>query len=322
MSDFVHLHVHSEYSLLDGLARVKELVCRAVELGMPALALTDHGTMFAAIDFYRAAKANGVKPIIGIETYLTPVGRRMTDKEANLDNRNFHLLLLAQNNVGYQNLLRIASAAQLDGFYYRPRVDREYLAEHSQGIIATTGCLAGEIPRLLSQGQTELARRRLRWWVDVFGKERFFLELQEHDTPELTAVNRQLVEWSDEFGLRLLATNDVHYVHQGDARYHDVLLCVQTGSLVQDSSRMRMQNDSYFMKSHDEMSLLFGERPDSLRNTVEIAEMFPKNQHHYLGVDGFILMDNDVAELCHFLQTAASSAGIAPFSARTRKVSA
>ena len=273
MNDFVHLHVHSEYSLLDGLARLKDLVSHAKAMGMPALALTDHGMMHGVIEFYRAATGQGIKPIIGIETYLTAVGRRMTDKEANVDDKRFHLLLLAQDNVGYKNLLKIASAAQLEGFYYRPRVDREFLARHSDGLIATTGCLAGEVPRLLIQGREPLARERLGWWLDVFGRDRFLIELQEHKIPELTQANRQLIRWAREFNLKLVATNDVHYVQRQDAGYHDVLLCVQTGELVNQQKRMRMSDDSYYLKSHAEMQALFGEIPESLYNTRAVAEM-------------------------------------------------
>lgn len=284
MSDFVHLHVHSEYSLLDGLSRVKGLVERAAELGMPALALTDHGTMYAAVEFYNAAKHHGIKPIVGIESYLTPIGRRMTDKVSGIDDKRYHLLLLAQNEVGYKNLLRIASASQLDGFYYKPRIDREFLAGHADGLIATTGCMAGEIPRLLAQGQTEKARQQLGWWIEVFGRDRFFLELQEHGIPELTQVNRQLVQWARDFELKLIATNDVHYVKSEDAKPHDVLLCVQTGELVTQKDRMRMSDNSYYLKSHPEMMQLFSERPDSLLNTLAIAEMCevdldPKGYH-------------------------------------------
>jgi DNA polymerase-3 subunit alpha len=273
MNNFVHLHVHSEYSLLDGLARLKDLVSQTKAMEMPALALTDHGMMHGAIQFYRAATAQGIKPIVGIETYLTAVGRRMTDKEANVDDKRFHLLLLAQNNAGYQNLLKIASAAQLEGFYYRPRVDREFLAQHNEGLIATTGCLAGEVPRLLVQGKEQLARERLGWWYDVFGRDRFLIELQEHAIPELTQANRQLIRWAREFNLKLVATNDVHYVKQQDAAYHDVLLCVQTGELVNQQNRMRMSDDSYYLKSYAEMQALFGEMPESLLNTLAVAEM-------------------------------------------------
>ncbi len=284
MTNFVHLHVHSEYSLLDGLSRVKDLVKRAAELDMPALALTDHGTMYAAIEFYREAKKQGVKPIIGVESYLTPIGRRMSDRQPNVDDKRYHLLLLAQNDLGYKNLLKIASASQLEGFYYKPRIDREFLAEHSEGLISTTGCMAGEIPRLLAQGKTQLARERLGWWVEVFGRDRFFLELQEHGIPELTQVNKQLVEWAREFDLKLIATNDVHYVRSEDSGPHDVLLCVQTGELVTQQNRMRMSDGSYYLKSYQEMLTLFQERPDSLLNTLAIAEMCqvdldPKGYH-------------------------------------------
>jgi DNA polymerase-3 subunit alpha len=284
MSNFVHLHVHSEYSLLDGLGHVKGLVRRAAELNMPALALTDHGTMHAAVEFYNEAKKQSIKPIIGIESYLTPVGRRMTDRQSGVDDKRYHLLLLAQNDTGYQNLLRIASSSQLEGFYYKPRIDREFLAEHSEGLIVTTGCMAGEVPRLLGQGNSRLARERLGWWLDVFGRDRFFLELQEHGIPELTQVNRQLIEWAREFDLKLIATNDVHYVKAEDADPHDVLLCVQTGELVTTQDRMRMSDDSYFLKSYREMLDLFRERPDSLLNTLSIAEMCeldldPKGYH-------------------------------------------
>lgn len=273
MSDFVHLHVHSEYSLLDGLGHVKGLVQRAAELNMPALALTDHGTMHAAIEFYNEAKKRGIKPIIGVESYLTPIKRRLTDKQSGIDDKRYHLLLLAKDNVGYKNLLQIASVSQLEGFYYKPRIDREFLAEHAEGLVATSGCMAGEVPRLLAQGNHRLARERLGWWIDVFGRDRFFLELQEHGIPELTQVNRQLVEWAREFDLKLIATNDVHYVKAKDAGPHDVLLCVQTGELVTKQDRMRMSDQSYYLKSYMEMLDLFRERPDSLLNTLSIAEM-------------------------------------------------
>jgi DNA polymerase-3 subunit alpha len=284
MSDFVHLHVHSEYSLLDGLGRVKDLVSYAAGLNMPALALTDHGTMHAAIEFYLQAKKRGIKPIVGIETYLTAVGRRMTDRQPGVDDKRFHQLLLAQNELGYKNLLELATASQLEGFYYKPRIDREFLADHAEGLIATSGCMAGEIPRLLDQGKIQLARERLGWWIDVFGRERFFLELQEHGIPELTQINRQLIQWAQEFDLKLIATNDVHYVRSEDAGPHDVLLCVQTGELVTQQDRMRMSDKSYYLKSYAEMFDLFRERPDSLVNTLAIAEMCevdldPKGYH-------------------------------------------
>ena len=267
---FVHLHVHSEYSLLDGLSRIPHLVSRARELGMPALALTDHGTMFGVVDFYHAAKAAGVKPILGMETYLAPRG--MHDRDPQVDSRAFHQVLLAENDTGYRNLLQIASAAQLDGFYYRPRIDHDYLAAHSEGLIVSTSCLSGEIPRALADGRHDHARRLADWYVEVFGPERFFFELQAHDVPELTAVNRGLLDLAQRYPARLIATNDVHYVNPEDAELQDILLCIQTGSLRADPQRMRMTDPSYYLRTPQEMQALFGDVPGALSNTLLIAE--------------------------------------------------
>jgi DNA polymerase-3 subunit alpha len=263
---FVHLHVHSEYSLLDGLSRIKGLVRRAKAMGQPAIALTDHGTMFGTIEFYRAARAAGVKPIIGMEAYLSdgPMVER--------NPRRYHLLLLAENQTGYHNLLRLASDAQLEGFYYRPRVDHERLAEYSEGLVVTSGCMASEIPRLLDEGQTAKARSQIDWYLQIFGRDRFFLELQEHNIPELTRINKTLVEWGPHYQLQYVATNDVHYVRREDAKPHDLLLCIQTGKVVGESDRMRMSDESYYLKSRQEMERLFGEVPGALDNTLLIAE--------------------------------------------------
>lgn len=269
---FVHLHVHSEYSLLDGLARIDDLVKRAVELGMKALAVTDHGAMYGAIRFYQACKKVGIKPIIGMEAYLA-MGS-MHDRDPQRDKERYHLLLLAQNDTGYQNLMRIATAAQLEGFYYKPRIDRDFLAAHADGLICCSGCSSSEVPRLLRDGQVELARERVAWYREVFGPERYFLELQDHPGIEwLPQANRQLIEFAREFGLGLIASNDVHYVWPEEARFHDVLLCVQTGSLVRQTDRLRMSDDSYYMRAPEEMAALFGEVPEALSNTVRIAEM-------------------------------------------------
>ncbi len=240
---FVHLHVHSEYSLLDGLSRIPSLVSRAKELNMPAVALTDHGTMFGAVHFYNAAKKEGIKPLIGMEAYLSP--RSMHDRDHQLDSRTAHLLLLAENTQGYQNLLKIATAAQLEGFYYRPRIDSEFLAAHSDGLIATTGCMSGEVPRALAQGRQQFAEERLDWYFDVFGRDRFFFELQDHNIPELKAVNQSLLDLAPKYKARFVATNDVHYVRPEEADLQDVLLCIQTGSVLSDPDRMRMTDDSY-----------------------------------------------------------------------------
>ena len=270
MADFVHLHVHSDYSLLDGLGKVKDLTARAVELGMPALGLTDHGVMFGVLHFYHAAKKAGIKPIVGCEIYISP--RDMMLKEAKQDARSTHLILLAESETGYKNLMQIATTAQLDGFYYKPRVDKDYLADHAQGIIALSACASGEVPRLLLEEQPKRAREAALWYRKVFGPESFFLELQDHGLAEMDPVNRQLVKMGRDLGIPLVATNDAHYVRQDQAYAHEVLLCVQTGKTITDPTRMQMNNDSYYLKSAEEMTALFSEVPASLRNTLLIAE--------------------------------------------------
>jgi DNA polymerase-3 subunit alpha len=267
---FVHLHVHSEFSLLDGLSRIPALVERARELEMPALALTDHGAMFGVVDFYHAARKAGIKPIIGMEAYLAPNGMR--DREPGRDSRAFHLLLLAENEVGYRNLLEIATASQLEGFYYRPRIDHDFLAAHAEGLICTTGCLSGEVPRALLEGRQAAARSLLDWYFEVFGRERFFVELQHHDLAELPEVNRQLIELGGHYRAQFVATNDVHYIRPEDAELQDILLCIQTGSIRSDPDRMRMTDPSYYLRSPQEMQALFGHVPGAIANTLAIAE--------------------------------------------------
>ena len=268
---FVHLHVHTEYSLLDGMSRIKDLVQHTVEQGMSALAITDHGAMYGVIEFYRACKAAGVKPIIGMEAYLAPRG--MADRDPKLDSQYYHLLLLAANQTGYRNLLKIASASQLEGFYYKPRVDKDFLARHAEGLICTTGCLAAEIPQMIVEGRDKEARRLLGWYTDVFGPDRFYIELQEHDIPELRRLNAALVELSPHASVPLVATNDVHYVRREDAGPHDVLLCIGTSSLVADRNRLKFSDDSYYLRSPEEMAALFAEVPEAISNTLRIAEM-------------------------------------------------
>ena len=267
---FVHLHVHTEYSLLDGFSKVKKLIERAQEMGMPAVAITDHGTMFGVVEFFNAARAAGIKPIIGLETYLAP--RRMQDRDSKLDKSAYHLLLLAENQTGYQNLLKIATAAQLDGFYYYPRIDHEFLAAHSEGLICTTGCMSAEIPRALEQGNLDEARRKLDWYYEVFGADRFFLELQQHNIPALERINKALLELGPRYQGRFVATNDVHYVDAEDYRYQDILLAIQTGTLLSDPNRMRMADSSYYLRSPQEMMTLFREVPEAISNTLLIAE--------------------------------------------------
>ena len=270
MAEFVHLHVHSEYSLLDGLSSCRELVDRAVQLGMPALALTDHGAMYGAVQFYKTCKAAGIKPIIGMEAYVAPRGRG--DRDAQRDRKSYHLVLLAQNDTGYHNLMRLATMAQLEGFYYKPRIDKEGLVEHADGLIVLSGCGTSEVSRLIQAGQLDEARRTVAWYRDAFPG-RYYLELQEHDIPELTEVNCQLITFAREFDLPLVATNDVHYTRREEAKIHDVLLCIQTGKTVNEPHRMRMDGDSFYLKSAEEMAVLFPEVGQALTNTLHIAEM-------------------------------------------------
>lgn len=288
--DFVHLHVHSEFSLLDGQSRIDQLVSRAKELDMPALGITDHGVMFGVLDFYRACTDAGIKPVVGMEAYLAPRG--MTERDPRHDREAHHLLLLAKNMRGYQNLLAIASAAQLDGFYYRPRIDKEFLAAHAEGLIATSGCLAAEIPRLANKGNFEAARQQIGWYQEVFGSDNFFLELQGHDIPELRELNRWLCEYrsSGHSAVQLVASNDVHYVDKDDADAHDTLLCIQTSSLKSEQNRMRMlPASSYYLKSAAEMRADFADLPadlidEAFANSLRIAQMTdidlaPKGYH-------------------------------------------
>ncbi|MFN8450022.1 MAG: DNA polymerase III subunit alpha [Anaerolineae bacterium] len=270
---FVHLHVHTEYSLLDGFSRIPKLVSRAAELGMDTLAITDHGVMFGVIDFYKECKKAGIKPIIGMEGYLAPNSRFGRDPKA--DRQSFHQLLLAKNEVGYRNLLKIASEAQLNGYYYKPRVDREFLAEHAEGLVVTSGCLAGLIPDAITGGREDEARDTIDWYLQTFGKENFYLELQNHDIDLLRTVNERLVEIGRKDDVQFVATNDVHYVMEDDYDPHDTLLCIQTSTFKSDANRMRMTDNSYFLSSAAQMWDAFGHIDGGapLTNTVRIAEM-------------------------------------------------
>ncbi|MBE9524856.1 MAG: DNA polymerase III subunit alpha [Chloroflexi bacterium] len=267
---FVHLHVHTEYSLLDGFSNIKKLIQRAAELEMPALAITDHGTMFGVIDFYNAAIEAGIKPIIGVEAYMA--ARSMKDRDSQFDRKSSHLMLLAKNETGYKNLLKISSAAQMEGFYYYPRIDHDFLASHAEGLIATSGCMAAEIPRALNIGDIKSAKNKLDWYYDVFGAENFYLELQEHEIPELEQINKKLLELGPRYQAKYVATNDVHYINPSDAELQDILLAVQTGSLLTDPKRMRMSDSTYYLKTADEMSQIFREVPGAIANTLSIAE--------------------------------------------------
>ncbi|HEX9115238.1 MAG TPA: DNA polymerase III subunit alpha [Anaerolineae bacterium] len=287
--DFVHLHVHSEYSLLDGLGTTGALAKRAAALGQPALALTDHGVMHGAIEFVRGCRAANIKPILGVEAYLTTFGRPKEGRDPELDRSRYHLLLLAENMTGYRNLLQICSDAQLDGYYYRPRIDAAYLEKHAEGLICTSGCLAAELPTLLKTGREAKALERLQWYRDLFGKDRWYVEFQEHDIPELTQVNKQLFAFANKYDIPMVVTNDVHYVREEDAKPHDMLLCVQTSSLVSQQDRMRMSSASYFLKTAEQMRQTFlplADLPDSaFTNTLKIAEMCnvdPEDETYHL----------------------------------------
>ena len=268
---FTHLHVHTEFSLLDGSSKIKEITKRAKELGMDSLAITDHGVMYGAIDFYRGALANGIKPIIGCEVYVAPGSR--FDKEANAgEDRYYHLILLAENNKGYANLCKIVSKGFVDGFYYKPRVDYEVLREFHEGIICLSACLAGEVQRFLARGDYQAGKEAALRYLDIFGKDNYFLELQDHGIPEQKTVNQQLLRLSDELGVDLVCTNDVHYTYADDVEAHDILLCIQTGKKKSDEDRMRYEGGQYYLKSPEEMADLFKYAPQALENTEKIAK--------------------------------------------------
>jgi DNA polymerase-3 subunit alpha len=268
--NFVHLHNHTEYSMLDGAARIPALISRALELGYDALAITDHGGMYGVIPFYKEAVKAGVKPIIGVEVYYTPGSR--FDRKPVKEDPNFHLLLLAEDNRGYRNLMKLVTRSFLEGYYYKPRVDREVLAEHSEGVICLTACVKGEIPALLAAGDYEGAREAARGLLEIYGHDHFFMELQDHGLPEQKAINPGLRELARELGVGLVVTNDVHYVDRDDHRYHDVLLCIQTNSTVDQEDRLRFSSDQFYLKSYQEMKEAFPGEEEALKNTRLIAE--------------------------------------------------
>ncbi len=268
---FVHLHTHTEYSLLDGSNKIKEYVRRVKELGMTAAAITDHGAMYGVIDFYEAALAEGIKPILGCEVYVAP-GSRFDRETSHADDRYYHLILLAENNEGYQNLMKIVSRGFVDGFYYKPRVDRELLETYHEGIICLSACLAGEVQRLLGRGFYEEAKEAALWHARIFGPEHYYLELQDHGIPLQRTVNQGLLRMSEETGIPLVATNDCHYTYAGDWEAHDVLLCIQTNAKVADEDRMRYEGGQFYVKSEEEMRQLFPYAPQALENTAKIAE--------------------------------------------------
>ena len=268
---FAHLHVHTEYSLLDGSNKIKEYVARVKELGMDSAAITDHGVMYGVIDFYREAKKNGINPILGCEVYVAPNSR--FDREVTGgEDRYYHLVLLAENNEGYANLMKIVSRGFVDGYYYKPRVDKALLREYHSGIIALSACLAGEVQRYILKGLYDEAKKTALEYRDIFGEDNYFLELQDHGIPDQALVNQQLLKMSAETGIGLVATNDVHYTYAEDAKPHDILLCIQTGKKLADENRMRYDGGQYYVKSPEEMEKLFPYALQALDNTQKIAD--------------------------------------------------
>jgi len=282
MSDFVHLHVHSEYSLLDGACRIKEMASYAASLGQKALAITDHGTMYGVIDFYKAAKAAGIKPIIGCEVYVAP--RTRFDKVFEVDSSAYHLVLLCKDIEGYKNLMHLSSLGFTEGFYSKPRVDKELLRKYSNGLIATSACLAGEIDSHLEKGNYGAAKEAALSYLDIFGEGNFYLEIMDHNIPEQKRINQDIIKLSKETGIPLVATNDAHYISRDDAYIQDVLMCIQMNKTVEDPDRMRFETDEFYIKSADEMEELFKNVPEAIENTVKIADRcnveFVFGEHH------------------------------------------
>src|SRR5262245_39831660 len=271
-SDFVHLHVHSEYSLLDGAAQLEKLVAKAKELKFPAIALTDHGNLFGAIDFYQAAQKGGIKPIVGCELYVAPRGRKERGGEDGGYEGANHLTVLVRNLTGYKNLIKLVSKAYLEGFYYKPRVDKELLAQHADGLLVLSGCLNSEVSRLISAGEHDRAREAAGWHQEVFGKDHYFMEVQAHGLDEQTKVTTETLKLAQAIGAPIAGTNDSHYLEAGHGRAHEALLCIQTGSTLLDPKRWRFSTEEFYVKSADEMARVFAEIPDACRNTVAVAE--------------------------------------------------
>ena len=267
---FVHLHLHTDYSLLDGACEISRLMDLAAEMKMPAVAITDHGNLFAAIKFYHAAQKRNIKPIIGCEVYVAPTSR--FDRTADADRPN-HLLLLCENERGYRNLIKLASSAYLEGYYYKPRIDKDLLARHSEGLISFSACLKGEVASALSSDRYEAARQSAYNLRDIFGKGNFFLELQDQGIAEEQRINPMLVQMSRETGIPLVVTNDTHYLTREDARAQEVLMCIQTGKTISDTSRMKFSTDQFYFKTAEEMRAVFGEVPEALARKIGRAHV-------------------------------------------------
>src|SRR3954468_19250819 len=271
-AEFVHLHLHTEYSLLDGACRLDRLMEKARAMKFPALAITDHGVMCGAIDFFQQAREAGIKPIVGCEVYVAP-GSRM-EKKSSSGGRDVynHLVLLAKDEIGYKNLIKLTTAAHLEGYYYKPRIDKELLTTHKEGLIALSGCLASEIPEWIQKDQLAKAREAIDWFKQTLGPENFYLELQNHNLPEQAKVNQHLIPWAKEFGLKLVATNDVHYVEKKHSHAHDCLICIGTQTQLSDTKRMKYAQEQFYLRSAEEMKARFAEMPEAIQNTLEVAE--------------------------------------------------
>lgn len=303
MEPFVHLHNHTAYSLLDGASKIDELMKRAKELNMPAMAITDHGVMHGVVDFYKACKKNEIKPIIGCEVYVAP--RSRLDRQPGLDDSAYHLVLLVKNEVGYRNLSKLESLASLEGFYYKPRVDRELLEQYHEGLIALSGCIAGEVAQRILEDNLDAAREAAIWHRDLFGAENYYFEVQNHGMQEQIQVNYYLNQLSMELGIPLVATNDNHYVYREDAKTQDVMLCIQTGKTMDDANRLRFEGSEFYLKSYDEMQRALGDYPDSLTNTLKIAEQcnfdftFGENHMPIFDVPEGHTLDSYLEMLCY-----------------------
>ena len=271
MGNFVHLHIHSEFSLLDGANRIKDIPARAKELGMDSIAITDHGVMYGVIDFYKACKKEGIKPIIGCEVYVVPRGRTRNDKEPGVDNKYNHLILLAKNMTGYRNLSKLVSIGFTEGYYYKPRIDYEVLEKYSEGLICLSACLAGEVATNIVMNNLEGAEEAAKWYKSVFGED-YYIEIQNNGIGEQVLANQKLVKLARKLNIPLVATNDAHYLKKEDAYNHEVLLCIQTGKRMSDPDRMRFETEELYIKSPEEMIEYFKAFPDAIENTVKIAE--------------------------------------------------
>src|SRR5437762_3069929 len=272
MAQFVHLHLHTDYSMLDGACDVEKLVHRVKELGMPAVAMTDHGNIFGAVEFVDAAEKAEVKPIVGCELYVCKKDDHRIERTPPDGDTYNHLLVLAENEEGYRNLIKITSEASMHGFYYKPRVSKKFLAEHSRGLIGLSGCLAGEVCENLLEGKYDAARGAASFYREIFGKDNFFMEIQDQGLPEEHRIHADLMRLEKELGIPMVATNDSHYLCEDDAHAQDVMLCIQTGKSIQDTNRMKFQGSGFFVKSHDEMYRVFKDSPEVLTRTLAIAE--------------------------------------------------